>query len=78
MQLAQNQLVLIGISAVFASIVSYLAIDNWLTAFAYRTDIQFWVFIVAASLVAAIAFMTVALQSSKTAQSNPVEALRYE
>lgn len=76
--LAQNQLILIGVASVLASIVSYFAIDNWLTAFSYRTDIAYWVFFVAALAVAAVAFLTIALQSSKTAQSNPVKALRYE
>ena len=76
--LSKGQLMLIGIAAVLASVVSYLAINNWLTAFSYHTDIAYWVFVVSALAVAAVAFITIALQSSKTAQSNPVNALRYE
>ncbi len=76
--LAQYQMVLVVIAAVIASITSYVVMDNWLSTFAYRTDIRLWIFAAAALSVAAVAFVTVALQSSRTAQSNPVDALRYE
>lgn len=39
---------LIGVSPVLASLVSYLVISNWLTAFAYRAEIAAWVFFAAA------------------------------
>ncbi|GAB1269159.1 ABC transporter permease [Aurantivibrio infirmus] len=78
LMLAKGQLILIGLSAVIASIVSYLAIDNWLTAFAYRSEIAYWVFFVSALSVTTIALATITLQSAKTAQANPVEALRFE
>lgn len=78
LMLAQGQSMLMGVSAVLAWIVSYLAINRWLTAFAYRADIAWWAFVVSAMLVALIAFATMAWQSFKTAQSKPVEALRYE
>ena len=78
LMLAKGQLILIGVSAVLASVVSYMAINNWLTAFAYRAEIANWPFFVSTFLVALIAFTTIALQSSKTARSNPVDALRYE
>lgn len=78
LMLARDQLILIGIAAVLASIVSFLTIDNWLTAFTYRAEIAYWVFFVSAFLVALVAFTTIAMQASKTARSNPVKALRYE
>lgn len=78
LMLAENHLLLIGVSAVLASVASYLAIASWLNAFAYRTEIAYWVFFVSAFSVAAVAFTTIALQSAKTAQKNPVTALRFE
>lgn len=78
LMLAQSHLLLIGVAALLASVASYLAIDSWLRAFAYRTEIANWVFFVSAFAVAAVAFITIALQASKTAQANPVKALRFE
>ncbi|GAB1267741.1 ABC transporter permease [Aurantivibrio infirmus] len=76
--LARSQLILILVASVFASITCYLVISEWLTVFAYKTDIKLWVFTVSSLAVAAVAFITVTLQSGKTARSNPVDALRYE
>lgn len=64
--------------AVIASIIAYFAMDEWLTDFAYRINIPVWVFFAAAAVAAFVAFITIALQSYKTAQADPVKALRYE
>ena len=79
--LARNILLLVLGGAVIASLIAYYAMDEyWLSDFAYRININLnlWVFLVSALLAAAVAFITVALQSFKTAQSNPIDALRYE
>lgn len=76
--LARNILLLVLGGAVIASLIAYYTMDEWLTGFAYRTDIEPWVFPMSAVLAALVAFITIALQSFKTAQSNPVDALRYE
>ena len=76
--LSKNILLLILGGAVVASFIAYYTMDEWLTGFVYRTDIELWVFIAAAAIAAVVAFITVALQSFKTAQANPVKALRYE
>ena len=52
--------------------------DEWLISFAYKTGIEPWIFFLSTLLVAGVAFITVALQSFKAAQANPVKALRYE
>ena len=46
--------------------------------FAYRVGINPLVFVISAALVIAVAFITVALQSYKTAQANPATTIRYE
>lgn len=78
LMLTRSQMLLVAAAAVLASAVSYWVIADWLTAFSYRTTIAWWVFVVATGAVGIVAFATVALQSSRTAQSNPVNALRYE
>ncbi|MNL81622.1 hypothetical protein D3C87_2087970 [compost metagenome] len=61
-----------------ASPIAYFGMDRWLENFAYRTDIYWWVFAIAAVLSAAIAFATVSFQSIKAAVMNPVKSLRSE
>jgi len=78
MMLARNILLLVIIGAAIATLAAYYAIDEWLAGFAYHTDINPLVFILSAAVAAAVAFITIALQSYKTAQANPVKALRYE
>ena len=69
---------LILIAAIFASAVSYYAIATWLSGFQYKEDINLLVFLLATSIALTVAFLTVALQSYKTASANPGIALRYE
>ncbi|MGD9161476.1 MAG: ABC transporter permease [Desulfobacteraceae bacterium] len=76
--LSGRVLLLVTGGAVIASLIAYYAMDEWLAGFAYRTNIEIWVFFVSAVIAAGVALGTVALQSFKTAQANPVEALRYE
>lgn len=78
--LARNIMYLVLMGAVIASLIAYYAMDEWLSDFAYRISINkdSWVFLVAAVVAAAVAFLTVALQSFKTAQDNPINSLRYE
>jgi putative ABC transport system permease protein len=52
--------------------------DKWLADFAYRIDIQWWMFVVAGAGAVAIALFTVAFQSVRAALANPVKSLRSE
>jgi putative ABC transport system permease protein len=75
--LARRILVLVLVAAVLASVASWFAIDEWLAGFAYRADINPLIFLLAAVAAAAVAFITVAAQSWRTASADPVNALRY-
>jgi len=75
--LARRIMALVVIAAVLASAISYFAIDKWLTGFAYRAGINPLIFVLSAAAAAAVAFTTVALQSFKTANADPVKALRH-
>ncbi len=67
---------------VIASLVSlplgYYLIDQWLSNFAYRTNIGVLVFIAAGLIVFIISWITVGTQTLKAAQSNPAEILHNE
>jgi len=76
--LARTILWLVLAGSVIACIIAYFAIEEWLSGFAYRVGINPLVFVISGALVLAVAFITVALQSYKTAQENPATTIRYE
>jgi putative ABC transport system permease protein len=51
---------------------------RWLQEFAYRIEIQWWVFVLAGALALTVAFITVSFQTVKAALTNPVKSLRSE
>ncbi|GAB3542370.1 ABC transporter permease [Spirosoma fluminis] len=69
---------LVVIALVIASPVAWYAMHNWLNGFAYRTDIHWWVFLLAGGLTVFIALLTVSFQSVKAALANPIKSLRTE
>lgn len=63
---------------VIAIPVSYFILNRWLSTFAYRTSLSWWIFVAGALAAIIIAIITVSWQSWRAASRNPVEALRYE
>ncbi|MGZ3754937.1 MAG: ABC transporter permease [Mucilaginibacter sp.] len=76
--LATEFILLVVMSIVIAVPVAWFAMDKWLQAFAYRTGINWWVFILAGGTAIIIAFITISFQSVKAALANPVKSLRSE
>jgi len=76
--LARRVLVLVGAGAIVASVVTWLAMQEWLSGFAYRAALNPAYFLLAALGAGAVALLTIALQSWRTAHGDPVQALRYE
>lgn len=66
------------IANIIAWPVAYYFMNNWLTNFAYRTEISFWVFIISGIATLLIALFTICIQIYKAASSNPIESLKYE
>lgn len=71
-------LALIVVASVVASGLSYYLMTQWLAGFEYKANINLGVFLLAALLAGLIAFVTIALQSYRTASASPMVALRYE
>ncbi len=69
---------LISIAFVIASPVAWYAMHKWLQNFAYKTEINWWIFALAGLITLGIALLTVSWLSWRAATRNPVEALRYE
>jgi putative ABC transport system permease protein len=57
---------------------AYYFMHKWLQNFAYRIQVNIWVFLLASALAMLIALLTVSYHSVRTALSNPVNSLRYE
>ena len=76
--LSKDFLKLVLIAAIISFPIAWYAMHNWLQDFAYRINIQWWVFVVAGILAALIALITVSFQAIKAALANPVKSLRTE
>jgi putative ABC transport system permease protein len=76
--LSKDFLMLVLFAAIIAFPVAGYAMNNWLQDFAYRINIQWWVFVLAGVLAALIALFTVSFQAIKAAVANPVKSLRTE
>ncbi|MDB5150808.1 MAG: hypothetical protein JWQ57_4828, partial [Mucilaginibacter sp.] len=74
--LSVDFLKLVLIAVLVASPIAWLMMSKYLRNFAYRIDIQWWVFVLAAFMALLIAFITVSFQAIKAAVANPVESLR--
>ncbi len=76
--LSKDFLKLVVIALLIASPLAYYLMTNWLQDFAYRIDIEWWVFALAGLAAVAVAFVTISFQSIRAALANPVKALRSE
>ena len=76
--LSRDFLKLILVAFIIAVPIAWYMMNNWLTDFAYRTDISWWMFGAAGLLVLMIAIVTVSFQVIKAAVANPIQSLRTE
>ncbi|HTQ26924.1 MAG TPA: FtsX-like permease family protein [Puia sp.] len=76
--LSADFLKLVVIAAFIAFPVAWWAMHQWLDDFAYRVNIQWWVFLAAALLALLIALVSVSSQAIRAALVNPVKSLRSE
>ncbi|MCX8492530.1 MAG: FtsX-like permease family protein [Cyclobacteriaceae bacterium] len=76
--LSKDFLILVIISILIATPLTWYAMSQWLQGFAYQTEITWWVFGMAGLVAVLIAIVTVSSQAIKAAVSNPVKSLRSE
>jgi putative ABC transport system permease protein len=76
--LSKEIIKLVIISALLAIPVAWLAMNNWLQAYAYRITISWWIFIAATLLAVLISLATISFQAIKSALANPVKSLKTE
>jgi putative ABC transport system permease protein len=76
--LSKNFTILIIISFVLASPMTYWLLSRWLDSFAYKIDINPLIFLLGALIALVIAVGTISYHTLRSARENPVKALRYE
>lgn len=76
--LAKEFILLMTISIIIAYPLSYWLVGDWLANFNERIEQAFWVFILAAILIAMLTWLTVASLGFKAASSRPSLILRDE
>lgn len=76
--LSKDFVLLVLISLVIASPITYYLLSEWLENYSYRTDIPWWVFAVTGAGALVITLLTVSFQAIKAALINPVKSLRTE
>lgn len=68
----------VAIAFIIATPIAYYAMHKWLENFAFKTHLNWWIFVLAGVLTLAITSITVSWQSFRAATINPVDALRNE
>lgn len=76
--LTREFIVLVAVSMVVAFPIAYYLMHRWLQDFAYRIDIEWWVFAVAGIFTISVALLTVSYQAIRAATMNPVKSLKSE
>jgi len=76
--ISKEFIILVLISVAVASPIAWWAMEKWLSNYAYRTNIPWWLFVVVGCISLGIALLTVGFQAFKAATENPVKAIKSE
>jgi putative ABC transport system permease protein len=73
-----DNLILVITAGLICVPVTIYFMTKWLNKFAFKTQINWWVFLVSFVISAVVVLMTVYIHSYRASRVNPVNALRYE
>ena len=76
--LSKQFIIYVLIGLLIAVPIAWLQMNDWLNGFAYRINMEWWMFALAGLLATVIALLTVGSQTLKAALNNPVEAIKTE
>jgi putative ABC transport system permease protein len=76
--ISKDFLKLVLAAIVIASPIAWYLLNKWLQDYAYRIEMQWWMFASAAAMVVLVAILTISFQAIKAAMANPVKSLRTE
>jgi putative ABC transport system permease protein len=69
---------LVAIASLIAFPVAWISMNSWLQSFAYRVNIEWWVFLGAGLATVIIALLTISFQALRAANMNPIKSLKME
>jgi putative ABC transport system permease protein len=69
---------LVGLATLIATPIAWYLMHRWLDNFAYRININIWVFLLAGFSAIVIALVTVGYHTVKAALANPINSLKTE
>jgi len=76
--LAKEFMQLVALACLIAFPLAWFLMNGWLSNYAYRIAIHWWVFGITGMVALLIALLTVSVQAIRSALSNPVQCLRSE
>lgn len=76
--LSKDLLRLVAVASVIAAPGVYFLTDRWLQTFAHRMDVGWSPFVLGTLALLGVAMLATSYHALRTAQANPVDALRYE
>ncbi|MEL7123348.1 MAG: ABC transporter permease [Bacteroidota bacterium] len=76
--LSKDFLKLVLIAIIIAIPLAWLSMNEWLSDFAFRTALQWWIFVGAGLFTLAIAFGTISIRGWRVVRANPVESIMQE
>ncbi|HTB27109.1 MAG TPA: ABC transporter permease [Puia sp.] len=78
MLLSKEFLLLVSLAFFISIPLTWWMMSNWLNNFAYRININWWIFASGGIIAVIITLITISFQSIRAAVANPVESLRSE
>ena len=78
LQVSREIVYLVTLSVVFAWILSYLFMQDWLRNFPFNIGFKPWIYGIAALSAVLIAILAVSILAYRAAISNPAEVLHHE
>jgi len=69
---------LVLIAIIIGIPLSWYFLHGWLQDYAFRTELNWWIFGFAAIFCVLVALLTVGFQAARAANKNPAQALRHE
>lgn len=76
--LSKDFVLLVVLAAVLAIPAAWYGAGQWLSGFAYRIDMPWWIFIITLLGITLFTVLLISLQGLKTIRTNPTEVLRNE
>lgn len=76
--LSKDFLQLIILAILIASPLAWYVMNKWLADFAYKTEMEWWVFGLSGIMAVGIALLTISFKAINAAIANPVKSLRSE